>query len=219
MQQEALLEWTPWNTVSARLCQVPANTCWNMHHFDFCWYVLKHAPLKLLLIRVETCTTSTFVDTCWNMHHFDLSWYLLKHVLLRLLMIRVETCTTSTSLDTCWSMYQFDFCWYVLKRVPVRLLLILVETCTSSTFVDTRWNMYQFDLSCCCEEHWNWVAALVYSTLSQKLETSIIYLNRKCESDIKMNGKHLSKELEIFEAAGEMTRNINLLPNSIFRLL
>ena len=41
--------------------------------------------------------------------------------------------------------------------------------------------------------------------------TSIHIGNKQCLSDRKMNGNHLSKELEIFEAAKEKTKNIKLL--------
>ena len=37
--------------------------------------------------------------------------------------------------------------------------------------------------------------------------------NKQREGDKAMNGKHLSKELEIFEAAGKITKNIKLLLN------
>ena len=54
-------------------------------------------------------------------------------------------------------------------------------------------------------------------TLSQKLGDAISYFEKKkCEgSSSKMTGKHLYKELEIFDVTGEKTKNIKLLLNSL----
>ena len=44
----------------------------------------------------------------------------------------------------------------------------------------------------------------------QKLEAAISHIENKNVKEIEMNGKRVSKELEIFDAAGEKTRNIKL---------
>ena len=77
------------------------------------------------------------------------------------------------------------------------ILLILFGTCTSTiSLVATK--------------------TIVYLTLSQKLGAAIYHIqNGQCEGDGEINGTHLSKELEIFEAAGEGNRNIKLLFNSL----
>ena len=72
--------------------------------------------------------------------------------------------------------------------------------------------MYQYVFSYCDEQQWYWVAAWVYLTSSQKPEASIYHIeNCKCDGDGEMNGKHLSRELEIFEATEEKITNIILL--------
>jgi hypothetical protein len=53
-------------------------------------------------------------------------------------------------------------------------------------------------------------------TLAQRLEAAISHIeDTKCEGDREMKGKHLSKELEIFEATGEKNTNIKLLFNAL----
>ena len=49
-----------------------------------------------------------------------------------------------------------------------------------------------------------------------KLEAAIRHIeNKQCEGHEEMTGKHLSKELEIFEETGETTKNMKLLFNSL----
>ena len=67
--------------------------------------------------------------------------------------------------------------------------------------------MYQYDLFCCYEEHC--LAACLPEAAIGHIE------HKQCEGDRVLNRKHLSKELEIFEAAGEKTKNIKLLFNSL----
>ena len=56
------------------------------------------------------------------------------------------------------------------------------------------------------------MAVWVYLTL----EAAISHIKiKQCEGDREINGKHLSKESEIFEASSEKTRNVDLLLNSL----
>ena len=59
------------------------------------------------------------------------------------------------------------------------------------------------------------VTGYIFDTTA-KLETVINHIeNKQFEGDDVMIGKHLSKELEIFEATSETTKNFKLLINSL----
>ena len=58
--------------------------------------------------------------------------------------------------------------------------------------------------------------SLGISDTTAKLETVINHNeNKQCEGDGETTRKHLSRELEIFEAKGETIKNIKLLLNAI----
>ena len=59
------------------------------------------------------------------------------------------------------------------------------------------------------------VIGYIFDTTA-KLEAEINHIeNKQFEGDDVMIGKHLSKELEIFEATSETTKNFKLLINSL----
>ena len=60
--------------------------------------------------------------------------------------------------------------------------------------------------TCCYKEHWNYATALIHLTLSQKCKAAISHVANKNSNVIEKLMKSILRELEIFEAIGEIRK-------------